>query len=132
MLDLSVLQKALASLKKAIDRSQKEPDDLEVRDSVIQRFEYCYEISWKMLKRRLRLDSPSPGEVEEMSFRELFREGAVKGLIDNPEDWFVFRDQRNLTMHTYNEEIALSVYKTAKQFYTVAEVFLERIISRNT
>jgi len=45
VLDLTSLEKALSNLERAIIRSQREPTDQEVRDSVIQRFEYSYELS---------------------------------------------------------------------------------------
>ena len=43
-LDLTSLEKALISLQKAIERYGREPDDEEIRDSVIQRFKYSYEL----------------------------------------------------------------------------------------
>jgi len=52
-LDLTSLEKALTSLQKAIERYGREPEDEEVRDSVIQRFEYSYELCWKMLSKEL-------------------------------------------------------------------------------
>jgi len=62
-LDLAPLQKALDSLAFAVDRTEREkPDDMP-GDSVIQRFEYTCELCWKMLKRRLELDAPSPGPL---------------------------------------------------------------------
>ena len=54
-LDLTSLKKALTSLQKAIERYGLEPEDEEVRDSVIQRFEYSYELCWKMLSKQLQL-----------------------------------------------------------------------------
>ncbi|PIP02327.1 MAG: nucleotidyltransferase, partial [Zetaproteobacteria bacterium CG23_combo_of_CG06-09_8_20_14_all_54_7] len=90
-LDLSSLQKALSSLAFAVERTEREqPDDM-LRDSVIQRFEYSYELCWKMLKRRLELDDPSPESIDAMSFREMIRAGAERGLIDDPLAWFNYR-----------------------------------------
>lgn len=116
MLDLTTLNKALNSLSKAIDRSTKEPDDEEIRDAVIQRFEYCYELCWKMLKRKLKLDASTPEEIERMSFKDLIREGALRGFVKNPEKWFEYREQRNITSHVYDEKKARSVYATALDF----------------
>ena len=48
-LDFISQEKALTSLQKTIERYGREPEDEEVRDSVIQRFEYSYELCWKML-----------------------------------------------------------------------------------
>ncbi|HMA96749.1 MAG TPA: hypothetical protein VKP30_28885 [Polyangiaceae bacterium] len=41
-LDFSSLDRALASLGRATERSMREPSDEEVRDAVILRFAYCY------------------------------------------------------------------------------------------
>jgi len=91
MLDLTPLERALFSLERAIARSQREPTDEEVRDSVIQRFEYSYELSWKMLKRQLEMDSPTPVSIDAMDFKEMMREAAERGLIAHPESWFEYR-----------------------------------------
>jgi len=41
-------------MDKAIVRSTKEPDDEELRDAVIQRFEYTIDLCWKMMQRALK------------------------------------------------------------------------------
>ena len=75
-LDLTSWQRALASLERAITRSVAAPGDEELRDAVIQRFEYSYELSWKMLKRHLEQVVPDPGAVDQWSFQALMREAA--------------------------------------------------------
>jgi len=130
-LDLTPLQKALDSLAFAVVRTEREkPDDM-LRDSVIQRFEYTYELCWKMLKRRLQLDIPSPETVDAMSFREMIREGAERGLIDDPRAWFSYREKRNLTSHTYNEKVARDVYQAALAFVNDAKQLLAMLQQRN-
>jgi len=119
------------SLASAIERTEREqPDDM-LRDSVIHRFEYTYELCWKMLKRRLKLDAPSPEAIDEMSFREMIREGAERGLIADPVAWFHYREKRNLTSHTYDEKVALDVYQAALAFLTDAESLLATLKNRN-
>ena len=59
-LDLISLEKALTSLHKAIERYGREPEDEELLDSVIQRFETNYELCWKMLSKELQQRTPSP------------------------------------------------------------------------
>jgi len=130
-IDLTPLQKAMDSLASAIERTEREqPDDM-LRDSVIQRFEYTYELCWKMLKRRLKLDAPSPEVIDEMSFREMIREGAERGLIDDPAAWFHYREKRNLTSHTYDEKVARNVYQAALAFLTDAQNLLAALKNRN-
>lgn len=98
-LDLSPLEKALAALDRGLRRALAAPSDEELRDACIQRFEFCFELSWKMLKRRLERDLPSPDEIDGMNYRNLIRVGAEYGLISNVSDWFLYREKRNITSH---------------------------------
>src|SRR3989304_3835970 len=130
-LDFSPLQKALNSLNRAIVRSQKAPDDEELRNAVIQRFEYTYELSWKMLKRQIEQEFPTPSDVDRLSFRDLLREGAERGMIADVEKWMDYREQRNITSHTYDEDKAKSVYESALSFYDDAKAVLDELERRN-
>ncbi|MBI4128210.1 MAG: nucleotidyltransferase substrate binding protein [Parcubacteria group bacterium] len=67
-LSLAPLKKAVASLEKALAQTKDEFS----RDSVIQRFEYTYELCWKSLKRYLFLNA----QIEESNIKNLFREAA--------------------------------------------------------
>jgi nucleotidyltransferase substrate binding protein (TIGR01987 family) len=107
-LDLSAFRSALASLRKAVTRSQAEPADDEVRDSIIQRFEYTYELAWKMLKRYLAQEGVS--EVTTFSQRDLYREAAARGLLEDPVVWFGYQKARTETSHTYNADKAREVH----------------------
>lgn len=129
--DLSAIEKAVGSLERALKRSQKEKKDEELRDAVIQRFEYTYELCWKMMKRRLEADASSPSAIDTLSFKDLLREAAEKGLIADVEAWFDYRDARNRTSHTYDEKNAEQVYKTAVLFFPAAKNLLEELRKRN-
>jgi nucleotidyltransferase substrate binding protein (TIGR01987 family) len=122
-LDLSSLSNALARLAEALE---KEPsNDLE-RDGCIQRFEYTYELSWKMIRRHLMvIDTPGAGT---MGWRELFREAARQGVIGDPELWFSFHRARNITSHNYDEIKAEESYTVAKEFLPHARALLETLI----
>jgi nucleotidyltransferase substrate binding protein (TIGR01987 family) len=130
-LDFSPLQKALNSLNRAIVRSQQAPDDEELRDAVIQRFEYTYELSWKMLKRQIEQESPTPSDIDRLSFRDLLREGAERGMITDVEKWMDYREQRNITSHTYDEDKAKSVYESALSFCNDSKALLSELERRN-
>ncbi len=129
-LDLSPLKKALDSLDRALTRSQQVPDDEEIRDAVILRFEYTYELCWKMLKRQIEHESATPAAVDAYSFRVLIREGAERGMLSDVESWLEFREQRNITSHTYDADKAASVYETAELFYPHARKLLDVLESR--
>ncbi len=54
-LDLSVLTNALNRLVEGNDRYLKDINDTQIRDGLIQRYEFTYEITHKILKRHLVL-----------------------------------------------------------------------------
>ena len=53
-LDLTPLQRAIERLDEGWKRYQQDISDTQIRDGLIQRFEFTYEISHKMLKRHLK------------------------------------------------------------------------------
>lgn len=129
-LDLSSLEKALASLGRALVRAQAAPADEELRDACIQRFEFSFELAWKMLKRRLEIDLPSTDELDGMNYRTLIRVGAEQGLLDDVSAWLIYREKRNLTSHTYDEKKAQEVYAVIPGFATHAGDLLRRLHSK--
>ena len=129
-LDFSPLHKALMSLNRALAKSSTAPDDEELRDACIQRFEYTFELSWKMLKRQLEQELPNPSEVDSYSYRQLYRVGAERGLVDDVEAWFDYRELRNITSHTYDEEKAAKVYSAIPAFAAHTTELLSRLMNR--
>jgi nucleotidyltransferase substrate binding protein (TIGR01987 family) len=55
------------------------------RIATIQAFEFCFELSWKTMKRLL-----NKRNVTATSPREIIRAAALEGFIEDPETWFVF------------------------------------------
>ncbi len=109
-LDLTSLHQALITLDEAVECHSIEPDNTFIRDAMIQRFEYCYELTHKMLKRYLESTEPSREVIDHMSFPELIRTASERGLLLQGWDvWKQYRDARNITSHTYNEQKALQV-----------------------
>lgn len=129
-LDLTSLQRALAALDRGLARWGAAPADEELRDACIQRFEFTFELAWKMLKRRLELDLPNASEVDTMTYRTLMRVGAEQGLIGDVNAWFVYRDKRNLTSHTYDTEKAAEVAAVLPVFARDVRTLLQRLESR--
>ena len=114
LLDLSALEKAAASLRRGIDRSLAAPEDEELRDAVIQRFEYTMDLSWKLIQRYLRLAGVPESEFR--TKRDLFREAAKMDLVSDPVGWFAYHEARNSTSHIYHAEVAQAVYSKALEF----------------
>ena len=130
-LDFSSYEKALASLQRVLERSRTIPDDEDIRDACIQRFEYTYELAYKMLKRQLEQELPSSEELDHLPFKELIRVGAERGLIADPQRWFDYRDKRNISSHTYDEAKAREVFDILTEFTTDAVSLLSRLKARH-
>lgn len=124
-LDLSAFRDAAAQLAAGIAAAEAEPEKEIVRDGAIQRFEYCYELAVKMLRRTL--ETAFGDAVDQMAFRDLLRTAAERGLIAAPERWFLYREQRNKTAHTYDAEVAAAVFAAARQFLPDAQSLLHAL-----
>ncbi|MBM4353083.1 MAG: nucleotidyltransferase [Deltaproteobacteria bacterium] len=124
-IDVSPLAAALASLERAAQRSRQEPEDEEVRDAVIQRFEYTIDLCWKFMQRVLK--HAAVPETAIRTKKDLFRESARLGLLDDPELWFRFLESRNETSHICKREVAERVHAEALRFVAPARIFADRL-----
>ena len=129
MIDLSSLQRALASLDEALRAVAVAPENRFIRDSCIKRFEYCYELSHRMLRRYLL--ETEPAEVEQLSFPAMIRLGFERGLLARSWDlWNDFRNARNNTSHAYDESKAEAVLVILQSFYEEATRLCAEITRR--
>lgn len=103
--NLNPLKKALDSLEDIL----KQPHNKYIVAGVVQNFEFTFELSWKAMQRFLKLQG-----VETGSPNQVLRAAAQEGLIIDLELWLTFLKNRNLTVHTYNEDVAEEVYQAAK------------------
>ncbi|HTT80316.1 MAG TPA: HI0074 family nucleotidyltransferase substrate-binding subunit [Stellaceae bacterium] len=129
-LDLSSLGNAVVRLREGLSRHLREPADEQLRDGLIQRFEFTYELTHKTLRRYLRDVAASPDE-EPLSFADLVRTGIGRGLLraDLPA-WRAFRDMRTRTSHTYSAETASRVVAGIPDFLAEAEHLLAELRRR--
>jgi nucleotidyltransferase substrate binding protein (TIGR01987 family) len=105
--DLKLLEKAVQTLTDALGHSY---DDM-VRDAVIQRFEYVFELAWKTIQAAATY-AGTPCN----SPREAIRSANKMGWLSDSDAWLEAMEARNKTSHTYNETIANDVYEVAKRF----------------
>ena len=132
IIDLSSLKKATGRLGEILDRYASEPEDLAVQDSVVQRFEYTYELAYKTLKRFLEETAANPAAASAMGFQDIIREGNEKGLLKgDTKTWIKYRDKRNITSHTYDGDKAQDVISIVPKFYEEAMFLLERLEEQN-
>lgn len=130
-LDFKSLQKAIAQLEAGLQESQGSPESELLRDGVIQRFEYTYELCWKMLRRYLEVTLPNPEEVDGMSFQTLIRTGSEQGLLLNGWDrWVNYRKARGTTSHVYDGEKAREVFGVVPEFLLEAKCLLGKLTEK--
>lgn len=137
-LDLSPLRHALTSLEDSLrvtdDVAWLQAQSDAVRNTlfagVIQNFEFVYELATKMLKRQIEAEAATPGETDQLGFRDLLRVGAEKGLVRDVEAWFRYRQMRGTTSHTYDVSKARQVYEGIRPFVADARGLLEALERR--
>ncbi len=96
-------QKTLDRLRETIEH---EKTDM-VRDSAIKRFELSFDVSWKLVKIFLEEEKG----LQCRSPKDCFREAFQQEIIDYDDYWITMTDWRNVTVHTYKEELAEKLYK---------------------
>jgi nucleotidyltransferase substrate binding protein (TIGR01987 family) len=107
LLSLQQLETALVRLEEALNEP---PDAPLLLDGTVQRFEFVFELSWKTLMHVLSEDG-----IDVNTPRQSLRSAASAGLITDERSWLELLEARNLTSHTYNEEIARRVFATIKR-----------------
>ncbi len=137
-LDFSPLANAISQLEKSLDYAnsplaKNNPGLFEqLRNSVIQCFEFTYELSHKMLKRFMEETAASTEDINTSSFQDLIRTGNEKGLLRS--DWLVwrtYRQARNNSSHTYDADKAKQVYQIAPDFLLEAKHLYQQLIARS-
>lgn len=119
---LEIAQKALVTLRELL--VEPEPSKV-VRDAAIQRFEYTVEAVWKAAQRYLRdaegVEAGSPKRVVR-AFREV-------GILTDHEATLALEmvDDRNLTVHTYNEVLADRIWKSLPAYARLLGIWLTRM-----
>ena len=119
---LEAAGKALAAFEKLA--ILKNPNDVE-RDAAIQRFEFSFEASWKAARQYLYdiegVDVGSPKSVIR-SCREV-------NLLEDEEAVLALEmvNDLNLTVHTYNEEVAIKIHKNLTRYNNLLHKWVERM-----
>lgn len=130
-LDLTPFENTIQRLQEGLVRYQRDTSDTQIRDGLIQRFEFTYELSHKVLKRYLESSSPSPEQFDVMPFQDLIRTANEQGLLrsDWPA-WRTYRELRGKSSHTYNEAMALDVVAVIPEFLAEAIYLRDRLRQR--
>jgi nucleotidyltransferase substrate binding protein (TIGR01987 family) len=107
-------QRAFKQLSLAMDlKAQRPLSDLE-QQGLIQGFEFTHELAWNVLKDYLEME----GIQGLVGSRSTAREAFKRGLVMDGEVWMDMIEKRNLSSHTYNQAVALTlVASIAERYY---------------
>lgn len=137
-LDFTPLENAICQLEKSLGYATSAAAQADsglfeqLRNSVIQCFEFTYELSHKMLKRYLEETAANPEEFDLGTFQNLIRTGNEKGLLRSDwSRWKDYRQARTNSSHTYNQEKAEAVYAIAPDFLAEARYLYQQLTAKN-
>ena len=100
-------------MEKAVVDYRNIPIDT-VRDGVIQRFEFTFELTWKALKEYML----EAGMTNIMLFpKQVLREAYAANLIDGESIWLDMLKARNTTPHIYDDHIAAVIADKIQNVY---------------
>jgi nucleotidyltransferase substrate binding protein (TIGR01987 family) len=116
--------KALKTLKAIME----EPYSVIVRDAAIQRFEYTFETFWKVVKNYLDEQEGIICSSPKSCFKEAFK----VGLLSEEETVKILEmvDDRNLTSHTYREEVAAGIYRRIRDYWDLMNRVCQRVVEK--
>lgn len=115
---------ALTTLAEAISL----PFSVIVRDAAIQRFEYSFEATWKLLKRYLDQQEGVVCNSPKSCFREALRAELLSA--EETEVCLTMVDDRNLTAHTYHESLAATIYARLPGYLNAMRALITRLAER--
>jgi nucleotidyltransferase substrate binding protein (TIGR01987 family) len=116
-----------AELFKACHSPRSEQLYRGMRDSMIQRFEYCIDMFWKVMK--LYLEEKEKIEIAINSPRGILRE-AVKARIISEEEAEIgmhMVESRNKTSHIYHESMAETIASHIPEYYELMKCIVDHL-----
>lgn len=111
------LQRANRSLRNALSTL---PRNEVIVSAIVKNFEFNFELSWKAMKRLL-----SHHGLPTFTPRQAIAETYRKGFIDSEATWLAMIEDRNLTVHTYDQAFALEMaLRIESQYLPKFDLFL--------
>lgn len=120
---LQLAQSKLDNALKRLEELKDIPSSVHsfIIDATIQRFEFTFELFWKWLKLIL-LD-----QGIDVSFpKEVLKEAYKAHMIDDETIWLQMLNDRNLSSHTYNQDLAKSIYTHIKIYIPLIRKIFEK------
>ncbi|MGR3319766.1 MAG: HI0074 family nucleotidyltransferase substrate-binding subunit [Candidatus Anammoxibacter sp.] len=125
---LSNFSKAVGRFANVVDRKEEFYDqgygDIYL-DLVVKRFEFTYEMSWKVIKRYLDFLG-----FECNNPRSCFKEAFAQGIIEGEEIWLDMIEKRNLCIHIYDEDEIKEILDVINDYKIAFEKLKKNIETR--
>ena len=100
-----------------------EVDEL-LQEGLIQRFGYTHELVWKVMKDYAEYQ----GYTDIRGSRDAIRKALQIGLIEDKR-WMETIEDRNLTSHNYDDDVASEIYENmVRVYYPLFWRFEERLL----
>ncbi len=133
MIETTYLKHCLLVLEAAyIKLKNCNPQEIEYdiyRLAVVKEFEIVLEQAGKLLKKCMKPYFHSPKAVNQLTFKDIFREAGKFGIleIDELQRWLDYRDSRNETSHEYGESLANQTLELIEQFLIDSKNLVDKL-----
>lgn len=115
--------KAYQNLADAAELSRTRKLSVLEQQGLIQSFEFTHELAWNVLKDYLE----EKGIIGLIGSKDATRTAFKNGLIEQGAAWMKMIEDRNLTTHTYNPDVAEQVgEEIVSRFYPAFRSFSEK------
>ncbi|ABQ25339.1 nucleotidyltransferase substrate binding protein [Geotalea uraniireducens] len=117
-------QKALLQLNKAVELSRQRPLSQLEQLGLIQAFKFTHELAWNVMKDYFEYQ----GNTSITGSRDATREAFRRNLIADGEGWMEMIQSRNMTSHTYNQDVADEIAeKVTAIYYDLSKAFEKKM-----
>lgn len=108
-------RRAVERLQEALADSAQNPESTVIRDGVIQRFEFTFELAWKSLREYMADQGADMSGV--VFSKQVFKAAYAAQLIDDEQVWLDMLTSRNITSHVYDDQQAAQVVADIRSRY---------------
>lgn len=112
----SNFSRALTLLRDALARGPTALSTLE-KEGAIQRFEYTFELAWKLLKDYQEAEGAI---ISPLTPRQVIKDAFAARLLADGQAWIDMLDHRNLLSHNYDEGVFAAALDAVAQRYLPA------------
>ncbi|BCS81747.1 nucleotidyltransferase substrate binding protein [Anaerocellum diazotrophicum] len=109
------------ALKRLEEGISIQPDKDIIMDGAIQRFEFVFELSWKLMREYLKYTG-----LEINNPRTVIKYAYQNGIIEDGDKWLKMLSDRNMTSHLYDQKMAYEIYQNIKLEYV--ELFRKLVL----